>query len=292
MKWKPLTRNEIDNLLAEGLERADDAVRAAWEQIRIEPQKWRCSPWGDAGGGFWAVATSGGQVIWYNDIEDGFNTSRYSTYGEIDEYQCNQDTIDHVLARLPAARAAEAVAAQNPAVEVPSELNRPGSILRRQTTFWELRTESNQLWRLHFSGKQEAIFRSPDYASVVFCDSHPLLIDYKQDWSHLFVASACRSPDAAIDLLARRVEALTSSWRSLGRYLNDAAPATMVLSDGSGLLLHAPRAIIEVAEATMHEFDVQVSVIPGMTPTDSFRVLELTPSSAVIATSFRFALLS
>jgi hypothetical protein len=45
---------------------------------------------GDEGGGFWVVAILGHKVIWYNDIEGGFNTSTYKKYGQIDEYKCNQ----------------------------------------------------------------------------------------------------------------------------------------------------------------------------------------------------------
>ena len=36
----------------------------------------------------------GQTVIWYNDIEEGFNRSRYSTYGAIDDYWCNQDELE------------------------------------------------------------------------------------------------------------------------------------------------------------------------------------------------------
>jgi len=33
-------------------------------------------------------------VNWYNDIEEGFNRSGYSTYGTIDDYWCNQDELE------------------------------------------------------------------------------------------------------------------------------------------------------------------------------------------------------
>ncbi len=49
--WEPLSREELDALIAEGLSSADDSVRAAWERMRIAPEKWQCSPWGDPGGG-------------------------------------------------------------------------------------------------------------------------------------------------------------------------------------------------------------------------------------------------
>jgi hypothetical protein len=53
------------------------------------------------GGGFWAVALVGQTVVWFNDIEDGFNRSHYTTHGTIGAYWCNQDqlewTVQHIL---------------------------------------------------------------------------------------------------------------------------------------------------------------------------------------------------
>ena len=75
-----------------------------WEAIRIPPAKWQLHPWGDEGGGFWVVGIIGRSVIWYNDIEEGFNRSSYTTSGVIDEYWCNQDelewTLNHLLEEL------------------------------------------------------------------------------------------------------------------------------------------------------------------------------------------------
>ncbi len=53
------------------------------------------------GGGFWVVAIIGNTVVWFNDIEDGFNRSEYTDYKKINDYWCNQDelewTIQHIL---------------------------------------------------------------------------------------------------------------------------------------------------------------------------------------------------
>ena len=71
-----------------------------WDAIRIQPEKWAQDPWGVEGGGFWVVAIIGNTVIWYNDIEEGFNTSNYERYGVINEYWCNQDDLEHVVYRI------------------------------------------------------------------------------------------------------------------------------------------------------------------------------------------------
>lgn len=78
----------------------EPAVRRLWALIQIEPAKWQQHPWGNEGGGFWVVGLLGRQVLWYNDIEDGFNISRYTTFGTIDEYWCNQDELHHVMYSL------------------------------------------------------------------------------------------------------------------------------------------------------------------------------------------------
>jgi len=65
-----------------------------WEIIKVDPKKWIEPSYGELGGGFWAVAIIGGSVIWFNDIEDGFNHSSYTEYGKIDEYWSNQDRLE------------------------------------------------------------------------------------------------------------------------------------------------------------------------------------------------------
>ena len=65
-----------------------------WEAISITPEKWQQQPYGEQGGGFWVVALIGKSVIWYNDLGEGFNRSRYSSYGTIVDYWRNQDELE------------------------------------------------------------------------------------------------------------------------------------------------------------------------------------------------------
>ncbi len=74
--------------------------RRLWEAVRINPEKWKQHPYGDPGSGFWSVALIGRTVIWYNDIEEGFNRSLYSKYGLIDEYWCNHDELETAVQYL------------------------------------------------------------------------------------------------------------------------------------------------------------------------------------------------
>ena len=68
-----------------------------WEAVRVSPHKWKEKSYGKLGDGFWVVAIVGATVIWYNDIEEGFNRSRYTSFGTIDEYWCNQDELELTL---------------------------------------------------------------------------------------------------------------------------------------------------------------------------------------------------
>ena len=71
-------------LILEGLD------KNFWRLIKLNtPEKWLNDPLGDLGGGFWVVAIVGDRGIYYNDIEDGFNVSTFTSWGEIDDYVCN-----------------------------------------------------------------------------------------------------------------------------------------------------------------------------------------------------------
>jgi len=102
MAWSAIGRDELQREIDRGLAAGSDEVRELYARIAREPARWRLHPWGDRGGGFWVVGVLGDRVVWYNDIEEGFNVSAYECDGEIpsDEYRCNQDELHHALMRL------------------------------------------------------------------------------------------------------------------------------------------------------------------------------------------------
>lgn len=71
-----------------------------WEYIQIIPEKWTEKTMGQVGGGFWVVAIIGKSVIYYNDIEEGYNRSPYTRYGEIDAYNCGQLQLHEIIESL------------------------------------------------------------------------------------------------------------------------------------------------------------------------------------------------
>lgn len=98
--WQPIQLHELTSLIDNGVARLDIVQKRFWGTVQISPTKWAQHPWGDNGGGFWVVGVLGATVIWYNDIEGGFNTSPYKTAGHIDEYWCDDLDLNHVVHQL------------------------------------------------------------------------------------------------------------------------------------------------------------------------------------------------
>lgn len=102
MAWKPISLEELESQIVRGLREADGETREFYERFARYPVKWQLHPWGDVGGGFWIVAVYDDRVLWFNDIECGFNVSTFQHEGLIptDQYWCNQDEIRWALAAL------------------------------------------------------------------------------------------------------------------------------------------------------------------------------------------------
>ena len=88
--WEPLSRDELEIMISHSEYLLTDLEEKFWNYIKTTPQKWQEVKYGKEGGGFWVVAIFGEQVLYYNDIEEGFNASPYKQYGVIDEYHCSQ----------------------------------------------------------------------------------------------------------------------------------------------------------------------------------------------------------
>lgn len=98
--WKPISAAALKSRIRQGCKRMSPKEERLWQAIRIEPEKWQQHPYGDQGGGFWVVGLIGRAVLWYNDIEEGFNRSSFLTYGVIEEYWRNQDELETTLQYL------------------------------------------------------------------------------------------------------------------------------------------------------------------------------------------------
>ena len=97
--WTPAKKDKIET----DIKFCDDILFVKpdcykfWEYVKIKPEKWKENTMGQLGGGFWVVAMLGKSVIYYNDIEDGYNLSNFTNYGEIDHYRCGQAELHEVI---------------------------------------------------------------------------------------------------------------------------------------------------------------------------------------------------
>lgn len=97
--WTPINEDNIKR----DVERCNDILLNKpnclkfWEYIKIIPEKWQEKTMGNEGGGFWVIAILGKSVIYYNDIEEGYNLSTFTKYGEIDNYYCNQMELHEMI---------------------------------------------------------------------------------------------------------------------------------------------------------------------------------------------------
>jgi hypothetical protein len=98
--WAPISEFELADVILQAERRMTIEQSDLWDASRITPRKWSEQYFGSEGNGFWVVAVIGKEVVWYNDIEDGFNVSKFSEYGSIDEYLCNQDPLEVTLQRF------------------------------------------------------------------------------------------------------------------------------------------------------------------------------------------------
>ncbi|RWW99989.1 hypothetical protein [Flavobacterium cerinum] len=98
--WEPISLEELYFEIQKTVPELKDELLIFWEQIKIEPEKWQELLYGNDGGGFWVVAIFGEKVIWYNDIEEGFNISDYDTPNYILEYGTEQDELKWCLNKL------------------------------------------------------------------------------------------------------------------------------------------------------------------------------------------------
>ncbi|WP_421780833.1 hypothetical protein [Kiloniella litopenaei] len=97
---QPTSEAKIWDLINSAEEKLSSKEARLWETIKIIPQKWQEKSYGQAGGGFWVVAIYGTSILWYNDIEHGFNISQYKTYGTIEEYYCEQAKLEDVVLQI------------------------------------------------------------------------------------------------------------------------------------------------------------------------------------------------
>lgn len=78
----------------------DETQMAVWEQFRIELEVWKAPQDGDFGFGFWAVALSGDQVMWFNSLANAFVVAPFGQHGHIPPGEHVRRSMGDCLERL------------------------------------------------------------------------------------------------------------------------------------------------------------------------------------------------
>ena len=94
--WKPATIEEVNQIVVRDLNQCDAEQLAVFEKYRVAPFSAPIERYGDAGSVV-VVARNGDQVIYYEDVEEGFNVSPISPGGRVLEHWCNQDELGFAL---------------------------------------------------------------------------------------------------------------------------------------------------------------------------------------------------
>jgi len=95
-EWKPATIEEVNQIVARDLERCDAEQLAVFEKYRVTPFLASIERYGRADSVV-VVARNHDRVIYYEDVEEGFNVAPISHDGRVLEHWCNQDYLGYAL---------------------------------------------------------------------------------------------------------------------------------------------------------------------------------------------------
>jgi len=94
--WQPATIVKVNEIVARDIKACDAEQLAAFSNYRIEPFSAPIVRHGQVENVV-VVARNGDQVIYYEDVEHGFNVSPMSPDGQILEHWCNDDELRFAL---------------------------------------------------------------------------------------------------------------------------------------------------------------------------------------------------
>jgi hypothetical protein len=96
--WKPATREYVAQLLAAQLQRLSPAQRDRWGAMAVPFRAVPISA--EPGQVVYVVAETEGQIIYFEDVEEGWNVAPLTSSGEIASRGFEQDDLVRLLSRL------------------------------------------------------------------------------------------------------------------------------------------------------------------------------------------------
>lgn len=157
-------------------------------------------------------------------------------------------------------------------------------VTRRQTTFWDF-TDSKVTTRVHFIGKKEHGFTQPAVAGYSIETEHPLLADYSNGWTQIFVSAPAADPGLLVAKIEEAVRGASEQWRTLATY-REASVTLDVLSTGYGALGGFPIPMATSIAAILSREGIGHTTLPSFGPRGQFQAL-IAGKNWVVAEHFR-----
>jgi hypothetical protein len=101
MNWMPISKDALENEIASQCNGMSDEDLVFFNKIRVPLESVKIERWGNSESVF-VVAKAGAAIIFYEDIEEGFEISELNEQGAISDYRANQFTLQHVINQLRA----------------------------------------------------------------------------------------------------------------------------------------------------------------------------------------------
>jgi len=96
MEWRPASVEEVKSIVNSDLSACDDEQIATFRRYAVEPYVAPILRYG-AMETVVVVARKGEEVIYWEDVEEGFNVSPIGEGRRIREHWCNQDELGYAL---------------------------------------------------------------------------------------------------------------------------------------------------------------------------------------------------
>lgn len=99
MSWKPITKEELERELETQCNDLSPEEMSFFSSIKVPLDSFEIDRNGRLEN-VYVVARQEQSVVFYEDVEEGFEISKLNSQGVIDEYGANQFTIRHVINQL------------------------------------------------------------------------------------------------------------------------------------------------------------------------------------------------
>jgi hypothetical protein len=96
MSWSPATVDQVRAIVAKQLGSGSNELRTLYSRFTIDPYSTPIIRYGKVESVV-VVARNGGEVVYWEDVEEGFNLSPIDNNGLIVEHSCNQDDLGIAL---------------------------------------------------------------------------------------------------------------------------------------------------------------------------------------------------